>query len=120
MTELGDRLVADYLAQVQRATADLPPSRRNELVGDLREHIETRRAELPTETEAEVRAILDRLGDPVSIAEEAGAGTGTGTSTIVENDASHGGRHRVLLIGLAAVVLVALCIAGAFFIAGGS
>jgi len=66
-----DSLVDSYLSAVARATADLPPQRREDLLTDLREHITTARAELTPETEAGVRTILDRLGDPASIAAEA-------------------------------------------------
>jgi hypothetical protein len=62
-----DELVAAYLARVERAASRLPAGRREELIGDLREHIEIARAESGAETEAEVRTILDRLGDPESI-----------------------------------------------------
>jgi uncharacterized membrane protein len=62
-----DELVAAYLARVERAASRLPAGRREELIGDLREHIEIARAESEAETEAEVRTILDRLGDPESI-----------------------------------------------------
>lgn len=47
-----------------------------ELVRDLREHIETSRADLPAETEAQVRGILERLGDPGGIARAAAEETG--------------------------------------------
>ncbi|MEV0898306.1 hypothetical protein [Actinoplanes sp. NPDC049802] len=62
-----DQLVADYLARVERAATRLPAGRREELLADLREHIEIARAESGAETEAEIRTILDRLGDPESI-----------------------------------------------------
>ena len=71
MTERIDSLVADYLAEVSRATAGLPRDRRDELIRDLREHIEAGRAELPDETEHQVREILERLGDPLIIAQAA-------------------------------------------------
>jgi nitrate reductase NapE component len=70
----GDALVAEYLDRVRAAAAGLDPGRREELIQDLREHIATARAELTTETEADVRAILDRLGDPTAIAAEAAVG----------------------------------------------
>ena len=62
-----DHLVAAYLAQVERAAGRLPAGRREELLGDLREHIEISRAESGATTEAEIRTILERLGDPESI-----------------------------------------------------
>ncbi|MEV4280574.1 HAAS signaling domain-containing protein [Actinoplanes xinjiangensis] len=62
-----DELVAAYLARVERAASRLPAGRREELIGDLREHIEIARSESGAESEADVRTILERLGDPESI-----------------------------------------------------
>jgi hypothetical protein len=69
--ERAERIVSDYLAAVDRAAGDVPADRRAELLADLHEHIVTARAELDPETEAGVRSILDRLGDPEVIAAEA-------------------------------------------------
>lgn len=66
-----DRLVEDYLGAVSYACRDLPPERRDDLVGDLREHIAAARSVLYQPTEAAVRTILDRLGEPATIAAEA-------------------------------------------------
>ncbi|MFS8477807.1 MAG: hypothetical protein FWJ93_02315 [Micromonosporaceae bacterium] len=69
-----DALVDGYLSAVAQATADLPQSRREELLADLRAHIAQARAELDPPTEAGVRTILERLGDPAAIAAEARLG----------------------------------------------
>jgi len=69
-----DRLVEDYLGAVSWACGDLDPQRRDELVGDLREHVTAARGALYQQTEAAVRTILDRLGDPSAIADEARLG----------------------------------------------
>ncbi len=71
MTTTNDALMDEYLARVARATAGLSPERRDELIHDLREHIETERAERPADSEVGVRQILERLGDPEMIAREA-------------------------------------------------
>lgn len=71
-SEQLDQLVNGYLARVERAAHGLPVARRAELLADLGEHIAAARAELDTQTEAGVRAILDRLGDPQTLAAEAG------------------------------------------------
>lgn len=70
-TDRQDRLVEDYLGAVSYACADLSPQHRDELVEDLREHITAARAVLYEPTEAAVRTILDRLGEPSAIAAEA-------------------------------------------------
>ena len=54
MTDQHDRMVGEYLDAVRRATVDLPPDRRDDLLADLSEHIATARAELDPETEAGV------------------------------------------------------------------
>jgi uncharacterized membrane protein len=70
---MNDDLVADYLTRVRAAAAGLDPGRREELIEDLREHIAAARAELSPETEAGVRTVLERLGDPAAIVAEASA-----------------------------------------------
>jgi uncharacterized membrane protein len=70
---VADRLVAEYLARLDAALHDLPAARREELVEQVSEHIATARAELGDQAgEAEIRTLLDRLGDPAAIAAEAG------------------------------------------------
>ncbi|MEU9407483.1 hypothetical protein AB0E08_17635 [Streptomyces sp. NPDC048281] len=60
-------LVATYLEAVAREAAGLSPERRDELIADLREHIEVALAEMPVDDEADVAAVLDRLGSPGDI-----------------------------------------------------
>jgi uncharacterized membrane protein len=74
MTHHHDPLVEKYLAAVASASPDLPPHRRDDLLADLREHIASAPADLAPETEAGVRTILARLGDPASIVAEARLG----------------------------------------------
>jgi uncharacterized membrane protein len=69
----ADQLVASYLARLRAALHDLPAARREELLEQVSEHIATARAELgPEASEAEIRLLLERLGDPATIAAEAG------------------------------------------------
>jgi hypothetical protein len=74
MTQHRDLMVEEYLAAVASAGPDLPPHRRDDLLADLREHIASARADLAPETEADVRTILARLGDPAGIVAEARLG----------------------------------------------
>lgn len=124
MTDRIDSLVAEYLARVSRATAGLSADRRDELVRDLREHIETSRAELSVETEAQVRGILERLGDPAVIAraaaEDAGLPPSPGEmSGAVDEPRTAGSRRRrrlwliVAIVGV--IVLLALLVGALFF-----
>jgi uncharacterized membrane protein len=66
-----DDLVDDYLRAVEQALAGVPANQRADLLADLSEHIAAKRAELSPETEAEVRSILQLLGDPEDLAAEA-------------------------------------------------
>jgi hypothetical protein len=57
--------VARFLARLHSAAAVLPPARREELVSEIGEHL---REALPDgATDAQVRSVLDRLGDPADI-----------------------------------------------------
>jgi uncharacterized membrane protein len=112
MSHPNDPLVGEYLDAVTRATADLPADRRADLLADLREHIAAARAELVPETEAGVRTILDRLGDPAGIAAEARLGEPAPAAPAAPGPVrnTHGMRNAVLVI-VAAVVL--MCAVGA-------
>ena len=72
-----DRLVRGYLDAVARNLVGVPEDRRRELLADLADHIAAERATLDDPTEADIRSILDRLGDPVAVAAEARVQEGT-------------------------------------------
>ena len=71
MKPTTERLVDDYLKQLDSELADLPRLRRKEIVEEISEHIAEARAASPSQGEAEIRTLLDRLGDPAEIASEA-------------------------------------------------
>jgi uncharacterized membrane protein len=71
MKPTTDRLVDDYLKQLDSELAGLPPLRRREIVEEISGHISEARAAARSQDEAEVRTLLDRLGDPAEIAGEA-------------------------------------------------
>jgi uncharacterized membrane protein len=71
MTPTTHPAVQDWLRAVDRALGDLPRARREELVAELREHVDAALAEVADPTEADVRTVLDRLGSPADIAAEA-------------------------------------------------
>ena len=71
MSTSADKLVDDYLDRLEQELADFPAARRRELVQEISEHIAEARAGLPDESEADVRNLLDRMGDPVDISDEA-------------------------------------------------
>jgi uncharacterized membrane protein len=67
-------LVTDYLARLRaEALRRLPPDRAEELVADIREHLD--HAVPPGTAEADVRSALDRVGEPGDLVDEAGGAT---------------------------------------------
>jgi hypothetical protein len=71
MTTEVDALILRYLQDLEAELRDLPANRRQELLDEVGEHIAAARAALDPETEAGVRTVLERLGDPADIAAEA-------------------------------------------------
>jgi uncharacterized membrane protein len=71
MKSTADRLVDDYLNRLHSELAGVPRARRNELIEEIAGHIAEARATLEDEREAEIRTLLDRLGEPAEIAAEA-------------------------------------------------
>jgi hypothetical protein len=72
MSTTPDKLVERYLKHLEVELDDVPRDRRREIVDEIAGHIAEARAGLEHETEADVRNILDGLGDPAEIAAEAG------------------------------------------------
>ncbi|MBT8225885.1 MAG: hypothetical protein HKP61_03505 [Dactylosporangium sp.] len=109
-----DQIVEDYLAAVAGALSGVPPSQRTELLDNLAEHIAVAREALADETEAGVREILDRLGDPETVAAAARANTDQPPAGIVQPGRPAGrGRWAVIILALLLAGLVmfafALC-----------
>lgn len=67
-TPLADRLVTDYLERLDAALTGVPPDRRNEIVGEIRSHIQEQRASLQDETDTDVYNLLERVGEPYELA----------------------------------------------------
>ena len=65
MTTTADSLVADYLHQLERAARALPRAQREELLAEIRAHLDSGIG--PDASEAEVRNLLDDLGPPADI-----------------------------------------------------
>jgi uncharacterized membrane protein len=68
---MATQAVKEYLYDLEAELRDLPRGRRQELLGEIHEHIDSALADSPALDEAEVRNVLDRRGDPSDIAEEA-------------------------------------------------
>lgn len=67
MTTLERELVEEYLRRLEKAAGHLDRARRDELVAEIRDHIET--ALRGEGDEASVRNVLERLGPPEGIVE---------------------------------------------------
>ena len=79
MTSDADRLVDEYLNRLNGELGDLPRARRRELTNEIADHIAEARSQLEVESEAEIRNVLDRLGDPAEIAAEERVRSGADT-----------------------------------------
>jgi uncharacterized membrane protein len=71
MTTTADTLVDNYLRDLEAELRDLPAVRRREILDEVGEHITAARAAQDTQSEAAIRTVLERLGDPADIAAEA-------------------------------------------------
>jgi hypothetical protein len=66
-----DGAVKSYLQRVDHELYALPRSKRAEIVDEIREHIDEAVAADPPRNEADLRNLLERIGDPSEIAAEA-------------------------------------------------
>src|SRR5215469_3128527 len=71
MTPRGDRIVDGYLARLEIALADLPATRRAEIVAEIGARIAVSRAAAAEENDAAVFRLLDDIGDPATLAAQA-------------------------------------------------
>jgi hypothetical protein len=71
MKATAEHLVHDYLKRLNRELAGVPRARRRELVQEIAGHIAEALGDLETQSEAEIRTLLDRIGEPADIAAEA-------------------------------------------------
>jgi hypothetical protein len=110
----AEALVHDYLGRLDAAAGSLPPTRRAELAGEVRQHIEMALAEAGGRDEVTVRNVLDRLGLPDEIVDaERGSSApppGWSASTV---PASAAGRMPWGGVEIAAILLLTV---GAVFL----
>jgi hypothetical protein len=78
MSSTADKLVEDYLKRLKAETSDLPRATRRELIQEISDHIAEARADASAASEAEIRTVLDRVGEPAEIAAEARERFGVG------------------------------------------
>jgi len=62
-----DPLVEDYMRRLEAAAWALPDYRRDELLAEIRAHLDEALRQVPAGDEAAVRSVLERLGSPEEI-----------------------------------------------------
>ena len=93
----ADQLVGEYLGRLGSELEGVPESRREEILDEITNHIAEERGRLEDESDADLRNLLDRLGDP---AEVAAAARGERSET-----ATAGERRRVGAVEVFALLL---------------
>ncbi|HUY96407.1 MAG TPA: hypothetical protein VMW47_02080 [Verrucomicrobiae bacterium] len=68
-TQEADDISRRYLKRLEKELGDLPAVYRNEVLDEIREHIADSR--VAVQSDADMPAVLNRLGDPKSIADDA-------------------------------------------------
>src|SRR5579884_3227020 len=68
---VGNAILAQYFRRLEKALRGLPPDRREQIIDDLRTHVDECLQAETEHSDATVLAILDRVGDPDEIAREA-------------------------------------------------
>lgn len=101
MNETRHREVGEYLRRLQRLMSDIPNERRDEILSEIEEHLNERLSELPDVGDAEVRNVLERLGDPEDIAAEARERFGVKTPAPQKMSR---GTKRIIVIAVAVLV----------------
>jgi uncharacterized membrane protein len=78
MNSSGRRIaeVERYIHELAIALSGLPADEREDVISGIREHIDDALLAIAEPTSADVRRILDGLGDPLAIAADAGARSG--------------------------------------------
>jgi hypothetical protein len=106
---VADAILNQYFRRLEQALSPLPPERRAQILGDLRAHIEDALSSEPDRSEATVLAVLDRVGDPEEIAQEALADVTPGASSAPP--ARRRPALRTLLLAPLALTLTAALVA---------
>jgi hypothetical protein len=98
-----DPLVDDYLRRLDAAASRLPADQREELVSEIRDHLQEALRQTPTGDQAAVRNALERLGSPEEIA-AAAADPATGQPA--------GAASQINGLAIASVLVAVLWFAG--------
>jgi hypothetical protein len=76
-------LIDSYLQRLRDELIDVSPQRRDEIVDEIRRHIEDQGGGAAGQSNAAVMNVLDRLGDPAEIAAEARGGKAPADRTAI-------------------------------------
>jgi hypothetical protein len=79
-------LVDEYLRRLDAEASTLPPHRREELLFEIRDHIQEALRQTPTTDEVAVSNLLERRGPPEEIVSAAGDPTPSGRSAVPETN----------------------------------
>ena len=104
--------IRDYLERLSTAARDLPQARRDELLGEIEQHIRQALAQTPCTNRDEIVALLEQVGDPAEIAAAAEDRDDPGPSVAPPRKP----RRRSRIVALVALALVALAIGAAAWI----
>jgi uncharacterized membrane protein len=113
-------ILTQYFPRLELALGDVAPSRRDQILEDIRSHVDEALADMPDRSDASVLTVLDRVGDPEDIAQEARSveeGDRPGTALELTVPAHHR-LGRVLRLGvpvltaLVAVTALVLVLSG--------
>jgi len=71
MNQTADNLIRSYLDDLDAELDGLPRAAQRDVVEEISAHINVLRSELESESEGDIRRLLERLGDPADIAADA-------------------------------------------------
>ena len=121
---VADAILNQYFRRLEQALSLLPAERREQIVEDLRAHVEDALRSEPDRSEATLMAVLDQVGDPDEIAQEAladaadgdavrspAAGERAGVGTTSGNSVPTAPRRTALRLRLLAPLALALAVA---------
>ena len=109
-------LVADYLSRLDAAADRLPADQRAELVEGIREHLDSALTGVDQTNEAQIQAVLDRLGAPEEIVAAAVEGEPPSWSGPTAGGAQAAPAHGGSGIGVREIFAVILLPIGGFIL----
>jgi hypothetical protein len=105
VNEARPRDVGEYLRRLQHLMSDISDERRDEILSEIEEHINERLSEVPDAGNAELRNVLERLGDPEDIAADARERFGVKTPAPQKMSK---GTKRIIVIAAAVLIGIPL------------